>query len=349
MRRRWLTAILVLTLLASSWAAFGAWGVAGAIYLLALLAAIGGWRAGREGAGTALLFLVLLPFFLLVLFLPAIQAPRSGRRITCANNLKQIAIAMLEYEKANGCLPPAYLCDKDGKPMHSWRVLILPYLDYTPLYKEYNFAEPWDGPNNRKLVKYTPRDYTCPSALASETNRAPLTSYVVVTGPDTAFPGCQSRQLSEIEDPANTVLVVEVANSDISWMEPRDPSIDELAAGPSGHSEPLTSAHGGRDYWSDAIRPLAGNVVCADGSTHFLGGSISPDDAETMLSIRTSEKPTIDKLAGRVGHGPPPPAGLRWDRVVGLPAFCLSLLSLFVLALTHRRRDARPDEPWALN
>ena len=36
--------------------------------------------------------------------------------------------------------------------MHSWRVLLLPYLDRSDLYKAYDFTEPWDGPNNRKLL-----------------------------------------------------------------------------------------------------------------------------------------------------------------------------------------------------
>ena len=72
------------------------------------------------------------------------------------NNLKQIAMALQCYHQANGCFPPAYIADKTGKPMHSWRVLILPYLDRDDLYKAYNFTEPWDGPNNKKLATSRP-------------------------------------------------------------------------------------------------------------------------------------------------------------------------------------------------
>ena len=57
--------------------------------------------------------------------------------------------ALQAYHQANGCFPPAYIADKNGKPMHSWRVLILPYLDYDDLYKAYDFSEPWDGPKNK--------------------------------------------------------------------------------------------------------------------------------------------------------------------------------------------------------
>ncbi|MFZ1936339.1 MAG: DUF1559 domain-containing protein [Thermoguttaceae bacterium] len=64
---------------------------------------------------------------LLALLLPGVQSVREvARRTQCENNLKQIAVAMLSYENRYGCFPPAYIPDKNGKPMHSWRVLILP-------------------------------------------------------------------------------------------------------------------------------------------------------------------------------------------------------------------------------
>ena len=69
----------------------------------------------------------------------------------CMNNLKQIGLALAEYEAANGRLPPAAVFDKQGKAMHSWRTLILPYLERPDLYQAYNFREPWDGTNNSTL------------------------------------------------------------------------------------------------------------------------------------------------------------------------------------------------------
>src|SRR5579872_1042254 len=76
--------------------------------------------------------------------LPAIQAAReAARRAQCANNLKMIGLALAQYESQYGRFPPAYIADADGKPMHSWRVLILPYLDEESLYSEYDFSEPW--------------------------------------------------------------------------------------------------------------------------------------------------------------------------------------------------------------
>src|SRR5262249_42952585 len=79
-----------------------------------------------------------------------------ARRSQCKNNLKQIGLAMFNYHDAYGCFPPAYIADADGRPMHSWRVLLLPFLDEAARYRKYRFDEPWDGPNNSELATSVP-------------------------------------------------------------------------------------------------------------------------------------------------------------------------------------------------
>jgi hypothetical protein len=64
--------------------------------------------------------------------------------------------AIHNYYSANGCFPPAYIADKNRRPMHSWRVLLLPYLGENRLYGMYHFDEPWDGPSNRALADRMP-------------------------------------------------------------------------------------------------------------------------------------------------------------------------------------------------
>ena len=84
---------------------------------------------------------------LIALMLPAMRSAREpARRTQCRYNLKQIGLALHEYEQAFGVLPPAYTVDAEGKRLQSWRVLILPYLDQAALYKLIDLTKPWDDP-----------------------------------------------------------------------------------------------------------------------------------------------------------------------------------------------------------
>lgn len=66
-------------------------------------------------------------------------------------------MAVANYHDANGRYPPPCVAGPDGRPWHSWRVLVLPYVEQSDLHEAYSFAEPWDGPNNRKLAGRMPR------------------------------------------------------------------------------------------------------------------------------------------------------------------------------------------------
>ena len=94
----------------------------------------------------------------------ALTAPIRGNaaRTQCVNNLKQIGLAMHNYHATHKTFPPAFTVDKDGKPLLSWRVLILPYLEQDALYKEFHLDEPWDSPHNRTLIERMPPTYRCP-------------------------------------------------------------------------------------------------------------------------------------------------------------------------------------------
>ncbi len=148
------------------------------------------------------------------------QAREAARASQCLCILCMIARSLCyNYHETYGSFPPAYVADATGKPMHSWRVLILPFLEQSTLYQSYSMAEPWDGPNNRKLLAQRPNIYACPSRLGGPT----LTSYVAIVGPKTAFPGSKTTKLGDIHDgPSGTILIAEVSNVDIAWTEPRD-------------------------------------------------------------------------------------------------------------------------------
>ena len=115
-----------------------------------------------------LLMLVSLPA--LFAWAAAFSRKESATRVHCVNSLKQIALALYSYHDEFGRLPPAYVPDENGRPKHSWRVLILPHLlkndapgsdEMKRIYASYDFSEPWDGPHNRQLARRMPLVYGC--------------------------------------------------------------------------------------------------------------------------------------------------------------------------------------------
>ncbi|MFH1923964.1 MAG: DUF1559 domain-containing protein [Planctomycetota bacterium] len=210
---------------------------------------------------------------LAALVLPATQAAReAARRAQCTNQLKQIGIAMHNYHDTYRCLPPAVITDEDGQPMRSWRVAILPFIEQAPLYDQYDFSEPWDGPNNRALEGAFPDTYRCPSDTAS----GPLDAgYVMIVGEGTL--GGEPNELVKFADvkdgTSNTILAIEVAGSGIHWMEPRDLTVEEAVTfitnpGATG----LLHVH-----------PGGVNVLMADGSVRFLPESTDPETVRLLL------------------------------------------------------------------
>jgi hypothetical protein len=95
------------------------------------------------------------------LVLAAVVAVISSARLAIRSagtsaRLQHIELALEVYYEAHGCYPPQYLVDGQGKPAHSWRVLLLPYLGYDELYRRYRFDEPWNGPHNSLLAGEMP-------------------------------------------------------------------------------------------------------------------------------------------------------------------------------------------------
>jgi prepilin-type processing-associated H-X9-DG protein len=290
---------LAIALVFAPIAAFGATGIP--------LAALIGWVVlgiwFRFTLTTVVDGFLLLAVFLCVLF-PDSGSHQVPKRSVCARNLGEIAKALLQYELDHGQLPPAFIADKDGKPMHSWRVLILPYLDQVALYKTYHFDEPWDGPNNRKLHSIPMPIYQCPSDGAGSPT---TTSYVAVVGAGTAWPGATSTKLTDFTDgPSETIMLVEMANSGIHWMEPKDLDFATipLAFNPKS-GKGISSGH------ASGV-----NVAFADGSVHFLADDLSPGVVRALLTIHGGEHlgPSVDggwQLVDptRRPNSPPPAQG----------------------------------------
>ena len=198
-------------------------------------------------------------------------------RMICPQNLKQIGLALHNYILQYRCLPPAYVADKNGKPMHSWRVLILPYLDQAELYRQYDFSEPWNSPRNARLMAKCPDVFRCPHAFPMSPS---TTNYVAVIGDATCWPGSKSVRLEDIKDGASkTVMLVEIADSDIPWIEPRDMSFDRASAGVNvDRQHGISSNHGNWAFF-----------VFADGSVRSLTDKMSPTTLRAILTIAGGE------------------------------------------------------------
>jgi RNA polymerase sigma factor (sigma-70 family) len=133
------------------------------------------------------------------------------------NNLKQIMLAMYNYYEVNGHFPQN-ITDKDGKPLLSWRVAILPFIEQSELYEKFKLAEPWDSESNKKLLAAMPKLYGAVFATKNDTK----TYYQVFAGTGTPFePGKKVRLVDITDGTSNTLGVVE-AGPPVEWSKPAD-------------------------------------------------------------------------------------------------------------------------------
>ncbi|MBV9126100.1 MAG: DUF1559 domain-containing protein, partial [Planctomycetes bacterium] len=162
----------------------------------------------------------------IAVLLPAIQRVRmAAMRTQSMNNLKQIALTMHNYHDNHNHFPPAYRAGPKGKPLLSWRVLLLPYLGEPGLYHEFHLDEPWDSEHNKKLIDRMPKVYRSPASQAPPG----MTIYETVRGPSTVFPGAKGIPLTDIPDgSSNTIMVVEVSDRKaVIWTKPDDFELNE--------------------------------------------------------------------------------------------------------------------------
>lgn len=157
---------------------------------------------------------------------PAAPIKTGVVRMACEMRVRDILRAIQRYATEHGRYPPAYIADKDGKPMHSWRVLIWPYLERNKAFRQYRWDEPWNSENNRKLADQMPRALRCPHDSESEPYE---TSFLLLAGPGTWFEGDASPRVDELPKPEKTILLIEAAGEKVHWMEPRDLDLSRFA------------------------------------------------------------------------------------------------------------------------
>jgi prepilin-type processing-associated H-X9-DG protein len=224
--------------------------------------------------------LVLIILICAFVLLPMVERTREAtRKVICTENLQRIGQALLAYRARYGGFPPSYLADEQGRPVHSWRVLLLPYLDEEKLFSQYNLKELWNSPRNSALAQRMPAIYHCPSDLQDEDSGIGQVSYLAVVGPGTVFDGVKPENFPG--GPSEVIMLVESAASGINWLKPRDLDVNQMSMkvnDPAIH---------------DAVRSNhshGANVLTCDGQVQFLDQNTDSQVLEDMLSISGGER-----------------------------------------------------------
>jgi hypothetical protein len=217
--------------------------------------------------------LIVVLAILVALLLPA--AHRGGptaRRVLCRSNLKQIMVALNNYHDAYGSLPPPYTVDASGQPLHSWRTLILPWIDQESLYKTIDLSKPWNDPANAIAFNTPMPAFHC----ASDPSDGKLTTYQAIVGSGAGFEITCIRKLTDFTDgTVNTLLVVEVDPSRaVHWMSPFDHGYEFLLT-----VEPKTKL----------IHPAGSHVALADGTVRFMSNTLDLQKRQALISIAGGE------------------------------------------------------------
>ena len=207
---------------------------------------------------------------------------------------------MHNFHDAYKRLPPQSFdgfVGKEGRPLLSWRVAILPFIEQENMYRQFKLDEPWDSEHNKKLIAQMPPIYAVPGQKGKEKG---LTHYQVFTGPRTPFPrkdkggfGGGPVALHRIADgTANTLMVVEAA-APVIWTKP-----DDLVYDPQ---QPLPRLGG--------LFPGGFNAALCDGSVHFLPAKLDEQVLRNLITVDDGMVIPGGILEGREG---------RLDRYRGL-------------------------------
>ena len=231
---------------------------------------------------------------LLLVVSHVILSQREGtRRERCEYNLLQLYRATCEYVDAYGTYPPAYTIDSEGTPLHSWRVLLLPYLDREELYSHIRLNEPWDCEWNSQFWDKTPSLFQCSSIpVHTESGSANLDktkrcSFSCVLGTSSLFAKNGKPVFPDevVDGVSNTVMYVE-RRDPVNWMNPQDELTEEQVL---NENELPTTQRRGFGSWHGA----GGYVLLADGSTRFLSEKI--DSAVLKLLLNIDDSKVIEK------------------------------------------------------
>jgi prepilin-type processing-associated H-X9-DG protein len=349
MQYRLSTLFLVFFLVAASLAVFGSFGlwISSIILLVALI--LNKTKILKTGIkwSVQLIFIgIICPGLLTPALTHRSSVVKEASQIACLLDLTQIGFALNNYQDTYKHFPPANTCDKNGKPLFSWRVEILPMMESGPIsnlqcgpiYNSLKKDEPWNSQINASLLDTVTSPYLCPSG-----SNVYSTNYVAVIGPGTAWRKDGPVNLSDLPDGgSHTVMVVEVANSGVPWAEPRDLTVEEA----------LENMRTGKGLRISSPHPNVINVLFADGKVRplplkmpismwqkILGGEMKVLD--NLNIIDESAPDMVD-----VSVNPHPYTPGKWVIILCTVVWLLSVILLFRRAIQSRRKlDTATQNP----
>lgn len=155
---------------------------------------------------------------------PTTHTHGDGRRSWTSNNLKNIGLALHNYHDTYDSLPPVVVTDSDGRPLYSWRVLLLPFLEQQDLYDQFDLSQPWDSETNRPLAESVPYLLESPYLIADE--HPGMTTYLAVVDPEgkrTIMLPQEGRSFDEVPcELGRVAMVVEKVEHPVIWTKPDD-------------------------------------------------------------------------------------------------------------------------------
>ncbi len=195
----------------------------------------------------------------------------AAARQVSANNIGQLLLAMHNYHDVYSHFPPAAISDKDGKPLLSWRVAILPYIEQDALYKAFKLDEPWDSDHNKKLLAKMPKIYG---------ENGTKTHYRVFTGKGTIFEGTKGIKVADITDGmSNTAMIFEAADA-VEWTEPEEFVYDTMKSLPKLGGVPFENGF---------------HIGMADGSVRFVSTKIKEATLRALITRNGGEVIDLNK------------------------------------------------------
>jgi hypothetical protein len=163
----------------------------------------------------------VLPIALLLGLLLFFQAQERANRngAVCEGNLATISLLLQNYARIKHHFPPSTLLDSQGKPLHSWRLLVLETAGapLDSLFQQADLTVPWNHARNKHLHDLMPGFYRCPNHGSDSAD----TSYLAIVGPGTTFPIGSTTRPSEITDDM-TLQIGETTRKGVCWLAPVD-------------------------------------------------------------------------------------------------------------------------------